>query len=68
MSKLKPCPFCGRSVYFVRGLDGDAVGIYCHQCKALTKFKIVMGKNETFGENAEKWQKAWNRRTSNEFI
>ena len=66
MNELKPCPFCGGEARFIRGLDGDAVGIYCHKCKAMTKFQIVMKPKETYGENADRWAEAWNRRTPNE--
>ena len=65
-NKLKPCPFCGSErVGFVRDLEMVSItGIWCADCRSLTKWVIPMKTKETVGENEAKWAKKWNRRTN----
>ena len=61
--ELKPCPFCGGYVQFVRGDPIEGItGIFCHGCRAMTRWAIEMGPRETYGENARKWTEKWNQR------
>lgn len=63
MNELKPCPFCGFKPHLVHGIDGQVTAIWCPNCHAITKFRVPeMKRNETFGENADKWIEQWNRR------
>lgn len=66
MEELKTCPFCGGKVRFIRGLEGEPVGIYCSWCKAMTRWPITMKTKETFGECEARWAEKWNRRPENE--
>lgn len=61
---LKACPFCGSDkVGFIRDLKLiEITGIWCSECKSLTKWSISMSKNETYKSNMEKWAEKWNRR------
>lgn len=63
---LKPCPFCGsEKVRIMRDLEMvNVTGIYCTDCRSLTKWAIDMKPKETFGENEAKWAEHWNRRAT----
>ena len=63
-NSLKSCPFCrSDKVGFVRNLElTEITGIWCPECRCLTKWTISMGKRETCGSNMEKWAEKWNRR------
>ena len=64
IEKLKACPFCGNEkVGFVRDPKlMEITGIWCSECRFLTKWNIKMKNKETFGENEAKWSEKWNRR------
>lgn len=66
MDELKPCPFCGSSHV---GVMRDAMffisGVYCYDCKSLTRWDITPKSKETYGENQDDWTRHWNRRADN---
>ena len=63
MEELKPCPFCGGHVQYVRSDPTYGItGIFCKGCKALTQWSIDLGIRENYGENADRWAEKWNRR------
>ena len=66
MDELKPCPFCGEKVRFIRGLKTEPVGIYCSGCKAAIRWPITIKTKETFGGCETRWAKNWNRRSCDE--
>lgn len=64
--KLKPCPFCGSSrVDVMRDAMLFISGVYCYNCKALTKWAVRTKSKETYGENEDDWARRWNRRADN---
>ena len=50
--ELKPCPHCGGHVQYVRSDPADGIyGIFCQECKAMTRWNIEMEPRENYGEN-----------------
>lgn len=63
---LKPCPFCGSlRVDVIRDAMFFVSGVYCYNCKALTKWPVNAKLRETYGNNQDNWIKRWNRRAEN---
>lgn len=62
--ELKPCPFCGSNqIQFARDVDLMIFGVYCRNCKTMVEFKDdQMQLSATYGENEERYRKAWNER------
>lgn len=61
--ELKPCPFCGGYVQYIRSDPVYGIsGIFCRGCKAMVRWDLIMGPRETYGDNARKWTEKWNQR------
>lgn len=64
---LKPCPFCGGHVQYVRSDPAYGIsGIFCLECKAMVRWDLIMEPHEKYGENEQKWLERWNRRANND--
>lgn len=65
--ELKHCPHCGGHVQYVRSDPSDGIyGIFCQECKAMTRWNIEMEPRENYGENERKWRERWNRRANDD--
>ena len=76
MTKLKPCPFCGRSAtinkisggYCGSGTYSACYEISCSDCKIKfvreSKFELIEGKPRIIKDGYQECLDAWNRRQS----
>lgn len=62
--ELKPCPLCGGKVDFNYNIELEPDGIFCRQCRTLTRFmgKPALKRHEPFGVAMDWIKERWNRR------